>query len=1081
MRTNTHRISGTGVWLWGTALVAILAFLAPPESRAANPTSATLGPASPQATWQGTALGGGALNDAGLGLFGSEDLCQEGTTCDTYTLTISGTPSDWSAAGKLVHIHLGWTIQAQDFDLYVHKGDLSGPVVASSGNGATNGILGREDTDLDPANPTVGTGVFAVHVVYWTATSADQYTGTAAVANVPPPPPAPPTNEPPGTPRFYNYLAPAGIADFAGEPMIGVNRSSEKTFNGIPNGGTANYFGGFMPYMLRATFNDALWPPKVTWETADLTLATAPRLYGDPYLYTDQQTGRTFVAQEIGQTPAGSTMEWTNDDGRSFSPSEGSGAPSGIDHETVGGGPYHQPIPNGVNPAYPNGIWYCSQSIVDAVCSLSLDGGMTFGPAFPMYSLADCGGLHGHIKIGPDGTAYVPNVRCGDNQAVVVSENNGVTWSIRKLPQSGAADRDPSVAVGSDGTLYFAYQTAAGHSHGAVSRDKGLTWESDADVGAQLGIKNSVFHAAVAGDGDRAAVAFFGTTTGGSDYATPDFPAIWYLYVSTTFDRGHTWWTQNITPGDPIQRGGICDDGACRNLLDFFGSDIDKEGRVVIGYDDGCISNACITGQRSFGLPGGNDFTAKGAIARQLGGKRMYAAFDPPAGPVAQPPDHPLPPAAAAVCSGNLATDSTGDAFNPVLATTGSADQQDLTALAFGISADGQSLVTTVTIKNFTTVPPAGSFGGYYRVIWTSAKRNADGTLARTTYATEAKSDASGVTYRYGQYDAAGNAFVGTAVTATGSYVTGSGGTIQVSVPLSYLGNPTIPVTDANALPAVIEPYALVFAHEQAVYFVSPVDRAPDYGFAGSNWSVCVPPKTEALDDSDARIAYSDGWHTVTASSASGGHFRLHAGSSPDHWARLTFKVDDGRTGKLTYVYGTSTKGGSADVALDGVTRTISYASGTGGMKDPVLGASAEFANLAAGEHTLEIRNMSGAVYVDGFVLESSSSDSRPPSGPGATTTSSPTLSPGQVVSSTLPVGTNATAISVVAVSSASLPIKLMLVSPSGSMLQSANSTNGVAVVNAPVSGAGTYLVKVVNLNVGPVQVWTAATPTLRR
>jgi len=124
---------------------------------------------------------------------------------------------------------------------------------------------------------------------------------------------------------------------------------------------------------------------------------------------------------------------------------------------------------------------------------------------------------------------------------------------------------------------------------------------------------------------------------------------------------------------------------------------------------------------------------------------------------------------------------------------------------------------------------------------------------------------------------------------------------------------------------------------------------------------------------------------------------------------------------------------------------------------------------------------MSGAVYVDGFVLESSSSDSQPTSAPGPTTTSNPTLSAGQILASTLPIGTNATAISVVAVSSGNLPIKLVLASPSGSVLQSANSANGVAVINAPVSGAGTYVVKVVNLNVGPVQVWTAATPTLRR
>jgi hypothetical protein len=56
-------------------------------------------------------------------------------------------------------------------------------------------------------------------------------------------------------------------------------------------------------------------------------------------------------------------------------------------------------------------------------------------------------------------------------------------------------------------------------------------------------------------------------------------------------------------------------------MLDFFGADIDKEGRVLVGWDDGCIG----------GCTGGppNSFTAKATITRQSGGRRMYAAFDP--------------------------------------------------------------------------------------------------------------------------------------------------------------------------------------------------------------------------------------------------------------------------------------------------------------------------------------------------------------------------------------------------------------------------------------------------------------------
>ena len=1074
---------GVLVVLVGVLAVLSIALIALPAAHASNPTSGTLSLGSSPLSWQGTATAGGATGDPLLGLVTSEDMCIEGTSCDSFTLTIGGTPSDWINANKLVHVHLGWTVPTQDFDLYIHRGDLNGPVVANSGNGATNGILTSEDADLDPSSPSVGTGTFVVHVVYWTATAADQYTGTASVENTPAPPPPTgtptPIPEPPGTPRFYNYQAPAGVADDAGEPSIGVNWKSERVNGGIPDGGTITYFGGFLPYMLRAHFNDTFTPAKITWEKKPLTVATAPRLLGDPILFTDHDTGRTFVSQEMGLTPAGSTMEYTDNDGDSFTPSEGSGAPSGVDHQTVGGGPYHAPVPNGVNPLYQNGTWYCSQSIADAVCSLSLDGGTTFGPAVPMYTIADCGGIHGHIKIGPDGTAYVPNVGCGENQALVVSEDNGITWNIRKLPQSAAADRDPSVAIGSDNTVYFSYQNADGHSHVAVSRDKGLTWEHDTDIGAQLGVRNSLFHAAVAGDGDRAAVAFFGTTTGGADYDQPAFTGTWYLYIATTYDRGVTWWTQNATPNDPIQRGGICTGGACRNLLDFFGADVDKEGRILVGYDDGCISRACITGQKSYGLPGINDFIAKAAIARQTGGKRLFSAYDPPSGPVAEPPVRPLPPGAGISCDGLVAMDPTGDANNPEAPLTGSPDNFDITAVNFAVSPDQQSLVTTITLKNFSIVPAPATLGGFYRVAWATGQKTADGSPKY--YATQVTTDPTGSFYEFGQYDPGENAFVGSTTTTTGVTTEGPNGTLSVNVPLSALGNPAIPVTSTTTLPAVIEPYAIVFAHLEVVSFIAAVERAPDYGFFGSSWAVCVPPATECLDDNDSRISYSDGWHLVNSANASGGHFRLHTGNAPGHAATLTFNVAAGKTGKLTYYYGASAKGGTADVVLDGVSRSVSYQGSSGGMKDPVFGAKVEFTNLAPGSHKLEIKNMRDAVYVDGFCLESSTTYGQPDSGPGATTSSNSNLSTGQQTLSSLPIGTGATAISVVAASSNNLPIKLALISPSGVVLQVVDSSNGVAVINAPVSQSGTYLVKTVNLSLGPVQVWTLATPTVRR
>ncbi len=456
-----------------------------------------------------------------------------------------------------------------------------------------------------------------------------------AAASVTPAPPR--TATVPGVPRYFNYASPPGVGDDAGEPSIGINWTTESSFsnslNTIPNGGTVNYFGGFLPYMLKVTFNDCQSPAAATWDQKPLLTANSPRVFGDPILYTDKATGRTLVSQLEGLTPAGSTTDFTDDDGDNFLPTEGSGLPACVDHQTLGGGPFHAPL---VGTIYPNAVYYCSQCVSDATCSLSLDGGVTFLPGTVAFTLADCVGLHGHIKVGPEGTAYIPNKGCGGalpfheggQQAVIVSEDNGVTWDVREVTESTSngldQNWDPSVGIATDGSVYFGYRAANGRAHVAVSHDKGLTWINDSDVGADLGIKTIAFPEMVAGDGGlttgRAAFAYYGTTTEGDDTA-PTFPGIWHLYISSTFDGGQTWTTVNVTPGDPIQRGGICHDGACRNMLDFMDASIDKQGRVLVGWDDGCIGG-CVNGPP-------NSFTAKASITRQSGGKRMFAAFDP--------------------------------------------------------------------------------------------------------------------------------------------------------------------------------------------------------------------------------------------------------------------------------------------------------------------------------------------------------------------------------------------------------------------------------------------------------------------
>ena len=316
--------------------------------------------------------------------------------------------------------------------------------------------------------------------------------------------------------------------------------------------------------------------------------------------------------------------------------SQGSGVPAGADHQTVGAGPYPIEGGQGSLTTYPDAVYYCSQELGTALCARSDTGGETFGAGIPAYSLADCGGLHGHVRVSPDGTVYLPNRNCGGQQGVVVSTNAGLTWTVQHIPGSRSGKNgDPSIAAGKDGTAYFAYADGDGTAKVAVSRDKGSSWTAPFDLGAQVGVVNAAFADVIAGDGDRAAVAFLGTKTPGDpqnqffgmdDSHTTYVGGEYHLYIATTYDRGKSWNTVDATPHDPVQRGRICLGGtvACnvkdRNLLDFMDIQVDHDGRVLVGWPDGCTIT-CVDSN----LVATNTYSAKGSITRQTSGKGLFA------------------------------------------------------------------------------------------------------------------------------------------------------------------------------------------------------------------------------------------------------------------------------------------------------------------------------------------------------------------------------------------------------------------------------------------------------------------------
>lgn len=558
-------------------------------SQAATPNAGTVSASNLSVSWNGdyqipTASGCSGANDS---------------SCDRFALTIQPPSYSFQVEIKLQPF-------VGDWDLYVFA--PNGGLAGSSGNAP-----GQTET-VTLTNPTAGTYTVSA-APFAPAPGAPTYTASATIVPI-----ESGTQPPPGAEHItYSSHKPSqGMGADAGEPSIGANLKS----------GNVMFQSGLEA--LQATFDDSTSPATASWK--DVSFLTSSIVSLDPIGFMDQHTNRWFSSQLSGTT---SLAALTDDDGANWIPSEGGPMNGGVDHQTIGGGPYAPPLtrdPNGT--LYPDAVYYCSQDLVAALCARSDDGGVTFAPAVPIYT-DECGGLHGHVKVAPDGTVYVPNKNCGGKQGVAVSTDNGLTWSVRTVPGSSPGAWDPSVAIASDGTVYFAYGDGDGHPKVAVSHDRGQTWTNIRDVGVPFSIAATAFPAAVAGDPDRAAMAFIGTseTSPGAMGDDPSWPGTWYVYVAHTYDGGDTWTTVNATPNDPVQRGTICGggfggcDNGTRNLLDFMDATIDKDGRVLVGFADGCV-DACITS-----APG--TFSAIATIAREVSGKRMFAADDVLSAPAA--------------------------------------------------------------------------------------------------------------------------------------------------------------------------------------------------------------------------------------------------------------------------------------------------------------------------------------------------------------------------------------------------------------------------------------------------------------
>ena len=508
----------------------------------------------------------------------------------------------------------------------------------------------------------------------------------------------------------------------------------------------------------------------------------------------------------------------------------------------------------------------------------STDGGYTYVPNLPAIDATHMQAAvqdnhFGNIVVNPVNhklyTVYVApataaenaaaqNMTTGPNEHVVyVAEGNPcavscakgtplgpITWTdhtVYNAPSpTGTNDLGhifPSIAIDGAGTVYVVWSDTH-HVFISHSTNPGVdgTWSKPIAVDISKNANSNMFPWVVAGMAGVVDVVWYsayidpkvcpaGQPTDNSQGVNNNCHNRWDVEFAQSRTSAST--SGSFARGDASSRhsihvGSLCDQGLnCsifggdRTLLDYFQVALDPLGAANVAYASDIAS------------PG----TANIVYTRQCVGPSATSnsMINYSCAALTAPP----PPPPAPVCNGaHVATDPAGDAVNPTGAP-GSTSQVDITNVAF--SSTATTLTTTLTIANLSNTPVAGTADSYYYVAW---------KFGTTWYATLDTEPSTGSTeFTYGTFNPSTNQLTASNTATSGTFTAGANGTIAITVPLSGVGNPTIPVTLAHkAHAAAIGPYGVTISGEGAagsgLVFTHPDDRAPDAG-PGASWSVC--------------------------------------------------------------------------------------------------------------------------------------------------------------------------------------------------------------------------------------------------
>ena len=416
------------------------------------------------------------------------------------------------------------------------------------------------------------------------------------------------------------------------------------------------------------------------------------------------------------------------------------------------------------------------------------------------------GGRNNHtIYIGYLGNGLTSATDAAGNHIdgfdVGVSSDGGKTFSNYAIPGTGNARNFTKLAIDNAGNLYATWadsstqrtylSTALASAPGNVAHP-GSTWSTPVDITAP-GLTVTIFPDLVAGSPGRLAIAYYGTA---ADAATPDDvkpgQGGWFPVLAQSLNALCQWnatpcsapsFTQSHIARQINQDDNICTSGtACaatggnRNLLDYFGINLDRDGHIGIVWSDGYNATK---------MP-------YVKVSRQASGPSLYAGK----------PNADLP------MRGNGYGDAKGDARYPIAGLTFStaANQSKLDLLGTSVSRSKTALQFRIKLADASKLGSAVPGGGTrsdgltplqqakYLVRWDYhgnayyAGANVAAGGATTFFSGTVNSNeglqAAGGTTPYGNTYSAQSAATGTVDTKKN--------TITISVPLSAVGSPAV-------------------------------------------------------------------------------------------------------------------------------------------------------------------------------------------------------------------------------------------------------------------------------------------------